>query len=207
MEILRFEETENSYWYYHDNDIIGFMLLKEGKEEAEEYKLSLHQLNVLFFTEFNRGQLIQAIQQQEDKDFAELVETVIQYSETPNITIIKAIRLFQELFGNIVEIDESTINTSKTSMGYQQFMSDGIVVFVINRYGVIIRIAFTDSYLPTFFDTLDIIEIDVFNNLSKDILLNKLIEHYVIGLPIVREELKISIRNYTRKKKIDTILN
>ena len=42
MEILRFKELEeNSYWCYQDNDTIGFMLLKDKEEEAEEYELSL----------------------------------------------------------------------------------------------------------------------------------------------------------------------
>ncbi len=40
MEILRFKELEeNSYWCYQDNDIIGFMLLQDKEEEAEEYEL------------------------------------------------------------------------------------------------------------------------------------------------------------------------
>lgn len=207
MEIIRFEELEDmSYWCYYDNDVFGFMSLNDEEENPEEYEMKLELLNSSFFTGFGKKQFLKSIQELQIKDFTEIVETIIRYAKTPNSTIIKVSRLMHELFGSIVEIDETVINTSKHGAGYNHFMSDGIIVFVINRNGVMSRVAFTEDYLPFFFNTTETIDTDVFNNISNEILYFKLVEHYVIGLPICREELRKCIRNYSRKRKIKSLI-
>lgn len=207
MQIIRFEELEDmSYWCYYDNDVLGFMSLNDEEENPEEYEIRLEALNTKFYTSFSIEQFSKAIQKLQVKDFADLVETFIQYTVTPKISIIKAIRLMHKVFGSIVEIDKTIINTSRHSAGYNHFMGDGIIVFAINRNGVISRVAFNEDYLPIFFDTTDTVKMDVFNAISNEILYSKLLEHYLVGIPICREELRKCIRVYSRKRKIGSIL-
>ena len=196
MSIIRYEELGSmSYWCNSENGVIGFIALLDGADEAEEYEVLLTTLNIIFFTNFSQEQFTKSIEQLTVKEYTDFVKLIIQYPTIPKATIINATRIMHKLYGSTIELDETTNDTSINASGYKHFMDEEVIVFVVNRNGLMGRYAFTSGFLSTFFDSTELIETDVFNDISNVVLYRKLIEYYFVGIPGCREELRQYVRN------------
>ena len=112
-----------------------------------------------------------------------------------------------EVYGNSIEIpDELDVNLNAT--GYIRLtVDDKVLIFWMNLHGDITKVAFRYEYLPIFFETNGSIELDVFKLIPNSILFDKLLNHYILDFCEYDSELDKIIRNYTRERKLNLLLD
>lgn len=205
MRLIRKKVLDSfNYEVYSDEVYIKFKQSRRDGESSTECTIDLLELNKVFCVDFTISTFINSINNFNYLGIVSLVATHIDYWHNKNETTIRVARIqVHELFGNSLPLE---FEDPQYEDGYYLFLTDEFVAFVMNLSGEITCYGFNTQYLGEFFGVSDIVSIDIFEELSQNLVFHHVYNSYYMNSPKVSDELATKLNAYSRKRKIAKIL-